>query len=99
MLTGFHLSDVLSSSISYQSILSLKMKQKASRKQISETPPTTANKFRTPGSKKIYDNVCEKIKVVHGCSLLLTQEVLGFFSLLVHFGRESFLCISEDVYE
>lgn len=62
---------------------------------------TTHHKRETqpPWSKQINDDVCGKIRAVHGRSLQLSPQILGFFSLLVHFCLEPFLCISKDVYE
>lgn len=47
----------------------------------------------------MYNNVYGMIKVVHARSVLPSPKVLSFFFLFVHFSWESFLCISENVYE
>lgn len=72
---------------------------KASRKLVKRAPHTLVEKFITPGSKQICYNVCGRIKVVNSHSVQPFLEVLSFVSLLVHFGWEPYLCISEDVYE
>lgn len=49
--------------------------------------------------ESIYGKVYTKIKVVHGRFVKRSQDVLGLFSLLIHFDWVSFLFISEDFYE
>lgn len=89
---------LLSSFLSYSPI-SKKMMRKVSRKPVQGALPTSFETFISPGSKRIYDNVRGNIKLVRESYVQPSLDVFSFFSLLGHFEREPFVCISEDVYE
>lgn len=66
---------------------------------ITTDPAIHAKKIITPKSKKLYIDVCLRLKVVYGHAIQKGPEVCYFFSLLSRIGLDHFLDINEVINE